>query len=222
MNEILFFTHILVVIGFLFLALKSGKEALFAFIVLMAIFANLLVLKQIEFFSFTITCSDVFAVGALLGLNLLQEYFGKEEAKKALKISFMALLFFLVMANIHLFYTPSEYDQSQSSYEKIFSPAFRIVCSSFLVFITVQKLDILFFGFLKRVFQGRSLAGRLFISLSLSQLFDTVLFSFLGLYGIVQSLFDIILISFLVKMAIIFLSSPLTSLSKRWIKVSDG
>lgn len=219
MNELLFFTHIFLVIGSLFFALRWGKEALFVFISLMAVLANFFVLKQIEFFSFIITCSDVFAVGALLGLNLLQEYFGKEEAKKAVGISFLSLIFFLVMANVHLLYTPSSFDTTQDSYKQLLGPSWRIVLSSLLVFFIVQKMDVLFFGFLKKLFQSKYLAIRMMISLLISQLLDTILFSYFGLYGIVESIFDIILISFFVKVTIILLGAPITSWAKRWVKV---
>jgi queuosine precursor transporter len=221
MNELLFFAHIFIVIGFLMLALRRGKEALFAFISIMAILANFFVLKQIGFFSFTITCSDVFAVGAILGLNFLQEYFGREEAKKAITLSFFAMVFFVIMANIHLLYTPSPYDSFHSAYATLLKPSFRLISASLLVFFIVQKLDVIFFSFLKKAFQSRLLPIRLFISLFFSQLIDTVLFSFLGLYGLVQALFDILLISFLVKMAVILLSTPLTAFSRRFIKMKE-
>lgn len=219
MNEILFFCHIPLVILFLFLALKRGKEALITFISLTAVLANLFVLKQIEFFSFTITCSDVFVVGAILGLNLLQEYFGKEEAKRATKISFFAMIFFALMAKVHLLYAPSLHDTSQESYLRLLSPSLRITAASLLVFFLMQKLDIALFSLLKRAFQDKYLPLRITLSLIFTQFLDTVLFSFLGLYGLVHTLFDIILVSFLVKTAVILFGAPFTALSKRFAKV---
>ncbi len=220
MNELIFFAHIFIVIGFLIFSLRWGKEALIAFIALMGVLANFFVLKQISFFSFTITCSDVFAVGCLLGLNLLQEYFGKEIAKKTVRISFLAMIFFLVMANIHLLYKPSVFDTTQVAYQTLLAPTVRIIFSSLFVFYIIQKWDILFYGFLKRYFKDSYLTGRMILSLLISQLLDTVLFSFIGLYGLVESLFDIVLISFLVKVCVILLGAPLTSWAKKWVKAT--
>src|SRR3972149_3921393 len=110
MNEILFSFHILLIIGFSLGALRLGKEALIALISMEALLANLLVLKQMTFFGLTITCTDVFAIGTILGLNLLQEYFGKESASKAAWICFFLLVFFALMSQIHLFYKPSYTD----------------------------------------------------------------------------------------------------------------
>ena len=59
-------------------------------------------IKQIDLFGFSVTCSDVFAIGGILSLNLLQEYFGKEAASRAVKVSLLALLFFAVMSQVHL------------------------------------------------------------------------------------------------------------------------
>lgn len=218
MNELLFFGHILVVMGFLLGALRMGKHALVAFISLMAVLANLFVIKQMDFFSFTITCSDVFAVGAILGLNLLQEHYGKKEAKRAVNISFFALLFYVAMSQLHLFYEPSTFDTAQEAFATILKPAPRIVIASLIVFYIIQKFDVLLFGFLRKIFKERYLPIRMTISLLITQFLDTLLFSFAGLYGLVASIFDIVLISFLVKTAIILCSAPFVSLSKRFVK----
>ena len=71
-----------------------------------------------------------------------------------------------------------------------------------------------FYSFLKKY----SVAARGAIALCASQLLDTSLFSLLGLYGMVASLSDIILVSFLVKLAIIGCMTPLTALSKKIVR----
>ena len=76
MNEFVFFLHIFVVATFALGACRLGKEMLVAWIGLQAVLANLFVLKQMKLFWLDVTCSDVYAVGAFLSLNLLQEYYG--------------------------------------------------------------------------------------------------------------------------------------------------
>ena len=51
-----------------------------------------------------------------------------------------------------------------------------------------------------------------------SQALDTALFSVFGLYGLVKNLFEIMLVSYAVKCAIIACSSPLAALLKRFHK----
>jgi uncharacterized integral membrane protein (TIGR00697 family) len=215
MNEILFFAHIVVLLIFLLFSLKLGKNSLITFVSLQTIFANLFVTKQIAFFGFNITCSDMYTVSAIFGLNLLQEYFGKDEAKKAVSISFIALLLFMIVAQIHLFYSPSLFDKTQSSFENIFSNSLRIILSSIVVFFISQKFDIWFYGFLKKRFQERSFLIRMGTSALCSQFLDTALFSLVGLWGVVGKVFDIILISFIVKAVTILCASFFIGFTKK-------
>lgn len=213
MNEFILIFHIAVVVAFVLGALRLGKSSLIALIALQGVLANLFVVKQMSLFGFSVTCSDVFAVGGILALNLLQEYFGKEAAKEAVRISLLTLLFFAFMAQVHLLYMPTLHDATQTAFQTLFSSSFRIVFASIATFYLVQKFDVRFFGLLR----GK-LPIRIAISLLCSQFLDTVLFSFLGLYGLVESIFDIVLVSFLIKCLIIGASSPFVSFSKKVVK----
>ncbi|MBI5272782.1 MAG: queuosine precursor transporter [Chlamydiia bacterium] len=215
LNEIFFFIQILLVIGFSVGAVRLGSQALVALVALNGVLANLFVVKQMDLFGLTVTCSDVFAVGSILGLNLLQEYFGKEAAQRAVKISFFSLLFFVAVSQIHLWYVPASTDQAHSAFAAILVSTPRIVAASVFVYFLVQKLDVSLFGWMKRRFEGRLLVFRMGISLVLTQFIDTVLFSFLGLYGIVSSMMAVIGVSFIVKCCVIFCSAPLAALSRR-------
>jgi uncharacterized integral membrane protein (TIGR00697 family) len=212
MNEFLFLLHLAIVTLFIWPAIRLGKEALISWIVVQPILANLFVLKQISLFGFTVTCSDVYAVSCALGLNLLQEYFGKECAKKTVWLCFYALVFFVVMSLLHLLYLPSPYDVAQSSYARILGTTPRLAAASIISFLSVQWFDVRFFGYLKR--QTRlSLYLRNSLSLTVSQAIDTLLFTFLGLWGHVDFLFDVFIISFIIKLAIGLLLST-SSLKK--------
>jgi uncharacterized PurR-regulated membrane protein YhhQ (DUF165 family) len=61
------------------------------------------------------------------------------------------------------------------------------------------------------------------ISLVFTQWIDTVLFSFLGLFGLVESIFSVIAVSFAVKCLVIGMSAPLVALSRRFsVKEVEG
>lgn len=217
MNEWLFASHILAIFFFTLGALKLGKEALCSWICLQALFANLFVLKQITLFGFHVTASDVFAVGGILGLNLMQEFYGAKEAKKATTVCLYCLLLFAALSKIHLLYTPSFTDTTHSSYVNILDPAPRLFIASLIVFFIVQKIDIKLFSKLKSSLKKSPFALRNLISLCTSQFLDTVLFTFLGLYGIVFSLYDVIFVSFLTKVIVIAFLTPASLLAKKWI-----
>lgn len=216
MNEIIFLLHILAVLGFGLGALRLGKEALISWIVIQTLLANLFVLKQITFLGFEVTCSDVFAIGCLVGLNLLQEYFGKESAQKAGKICLLLLAFFALMARFQLSYAPSPHDQAHPAFTHILSSSPRLLFASLITFFVVQQLDLHLFRHLRS--KVSSFGLRNVISISSSQLLDTILFSYLGLYGLVHSIFDIIVISFLLKFFIILFMTPFTTFAKRCLR----
>ncbi len=75
-----------------------------------------------------------------------------------------------------------------------------------------------FLGFCKRLSRGNISHFDWGISLFLSQTLDTALFSFLGLYGLVASVIDIMIVSLLAKWVAIGCSASLIALARRLIK----
>lgn len=216
MNEFLFLAQVLVIIVFAIGALRLGKGALVSWVAVNALVANIFVLKQITLLGFHVTASDAYMIGSLLGLNFLQEYFGREEAQKATWICFFFMFFFVLVSQLHLFYLPSSFDTTQDSFQQLLSVSPRLMIASLSVFFIVQQFDIRFFALLKKVWPGLNLAFRMAISLVISQFIDTVLFSFAGLYGIVASVLDVIVLSFAIKLAVIFFFTPFI----KWAKSS--
>ena len=211
MNELLFIFHILCICVFLLFSLRIGKIALIIFCVLQILFSNFFILKQISLFGLTVTATDAYAIGALFGLNVLQSYYGKSIAKKTILFSFLGLFCFLLMSLFHLFYQPSAYDTFHVHYQKILSLTPRLIFSSFFVFFISSHLDIWIFSKIKKV----SFPLRSFISVSLSQLVDTVLFSFIGLYGIMQAILHVIVMSYAVKLIGIIVMVAFTAVCKK-------
>lgn len=217
MNEFVFFIHIGIVVLFVLGALRWGKEALIALTALFGVLANLFVLKQTVLFGWNVTCSDVFAVGGILSLNLIQEYFGQDAAKKGVWIAFFSMLVFGVLSQVHLFYAPSPSDFAHEHFAATLAFAPRLLLASLFCFLTVQQIDVRFYGFLKKRWSKAAWQWRSTVSLFATQFLDTALFSFLGLYGIVDSLQDILLFSFAIKCVIIASIAALTSFSKRMV-----
>ena len=214
MNELLFLTQIACILAFTLCALKIGKEALVVWIVIQAFIANLFVLKQITLWGLHVTASDAFAVGSLLGLECLQEKFGKKEAKQTIWICFFCMLFFVIVSQLHLLYLPNEEDSTQMAFETLLTPSPRLLFASMSVFLIVQQLEIHLFSFLKRQIPQANFAYRASTTLVFSQVLDTVLFSFVGLYGIVSSIFDLILMSLLIKLIVITCFTPVIRYAK--------
>jgi uncharacterized integral membrane protein (TIGR00697 family) len=216
MNELLFFSHILFVLLFLGFSLRLGLKAMTSFLSLSAILANLFVLKQTALFGWQATCSDVFTVGGILGLNLIQETYGRDAARCAIHVSFLGIVMYVVMSQFHLCYIPSEFDATQRAYNTIMGQMPRIVAASLGVYYFVQRFDVSFFAFLRRF--PLPLSIRLVISAIVGQAIDTVLFTFFGLYGLIASVFDVIVVSFLVKCSIIIAGGPIAAFLQRFVR----
>ncbi|EPP30444.1 putative integral membrane family protein [Chlamydia psittaci 84-8471/1] len=80
--------------------------------------------------------------------------------------------------------------------------------------ILVQIIDLKLFSYLKTLFKDKAFGTRSAISLVSSQIIDTLLFSFLGLYGIVANLTHVILFSLITKICVIAMSVPVVVLGK--------
>jgi len=221
MNECIFLIHIIAILLCTIISFRLGKTSLGSWVCIQALLANLFVLKQVVLFGFHVTCSDVFAIGGILSLNLLQEYYGSKEAQKIVTHCFYFMLFFAILSQIHLLYTPSSLDSTQSSYLTLLSPAPRLLFASLVSFFIVQKIDIRLFSTIKTFLPSSSFSLRTLFSLIFSQLLDTILFSFLGLYGLVHSLYDMIILSFLIKALVIATLLPFTHVSKKWLRPKE-
>jgi len=219
-NELVFILHALLVgIGVL-VATYWGQSALVAYIILQAILANLFITKQTTLFGLNATCSDAFVIGAVLGLNLLQEYYGNKSASSAIWTSFGLLVFYTCAAQIQLLYIPAAVDTMHDFFAALLSPMPRLTVASIIVYLIVQHLDAWLYGVLKRHWHTRDLVLRNYASIAITQLADTILFSFLALYGIVDNIFHIVLISYTIKVCAILMITPLIAFSQRVIPKS--
>ncbi len=218
MNELTFFIHIAALVSFILLALRIGKEALIAALAIQVILGNLFVTKQMTLFGLDITCSEVYTVGAIFTLNLMQTYFGKKTATKGLGIVFLLLFFVIIMSQFQLRYLPSKYDSMHPAFAAILEYAPRIMITSFFCALSMQKLDMELFGFLKKRLTKLPFFIPFVCASLVTQLLDTILFSYIALYGIVHSMKDIIVMSYLVKVTIIFCMAPFTLIVKRLIR----
>lgn len=214
MNELIFIAQVFFISCATLAALYAGKHALISLICLQCVLANVFVLKEITLCGLTATGSDAFTVGIVLGLNLLQEYYGRALARTTVFLSFALLIFYIIVSAIHLHYIPACTDTMQVHYGALFGHMPRIMIASLSVYVMVQLFDTALFARLNQWFSGNYLPLRVLISLSISQLLDTILFSYLGLYGIISNVTHIIMVSYTIKLMSIVLSSPFVALSK--------
>lgn len=220
MNELYFFLHIIVLIFFLLFSYKIGKGALACFFAISNLFANFFVTKQISLFNMDITATDAYTVCGILSLNMIQEYFGKKTASNIIYTSTLMLVYFFIVGQIHLAYTPNAFDQTQHAFQEILSSTPRIVLSSIGIAFLSQKIDLLFFGLLKRKCTTLSFLQRSSLSFILSQSIDTVLFTYLAIGHLIKNRGDVILFSMIIKMLSFGMGILMISLYKKKLPIA--
>ena len=189
-----------------------------AFVGLFVVLMNLFVLKQVKLFGLEATTADALSIAAGLGLNLLREYGSAALARRAIWLSFAMAATTAVLGLAVVAFDPSPHDQGHTMVAGLFVPSLRILLASLVTFVSCERLEVLLFGWLKRCFASRALGTRHVFSLMVSQTLDTFLFSWLGLSGVVEPLWEIAFVSLAMKFVAIAISGPFMSLSKRLLR----
>jgi len=188
---------------------RWGQHALTTFIVLQALLANWMVLKQITLFGLNTTPSDPFVIGGTLALTIVQDQYGLKAARDALFLAWAALLFFCVIAIIQIAYIPSPSDTADPAYHAILSVTPRLLIASAGTYFLSERLNLFLYQYIRTKLPNRATGARWF-AIVVSQAFDTVCFSIFGLYGIVHPLVGMILMSYAIKLICCFCIVPLT------------
>lgn len=218
MNEIIFLFHIVALVSFILIALRIGKKTLMATLAIQIVLANLFVMKQMTCFRLNVTCSEVYTVGSIFSMNLVQVYFGKKFANQTLGVVFFLLFLVIIMSQFQIRYIPSEYDTMHSAFAEILGYTPRIMFTSFVSAFITQKIDMTLFGWIKKRFPKIPFFIPFALASLVTQFLDTVFFSFVALYGIVHCMKDIIVMSYIIKIITIFTIAPFTLIVKKLIR----
>lgn len=220
MNQIIFVIHSIIISGLVLAFGRMGIAALTSYISLLFVLTNIFVIKQMNLCGYDVTCADAYIIGISFGINVLQEIWGQKTARKAISISFLCSLFYVVMGWFHLWYIPASHDTSHLHFVYLLDNSVRIIVASFISYLIVQYADTMLYAFMKKRCNGKYFILRNYLSMFSSQLFDTILFSFLGLYGIVHNMMHIIIVSYGIKVVAILLSTPFLWYAKKIVKKS--
>lgn len=195
-----------------------GKTGLFAWVAFATILANIQVTKTIEIIGLTATLGNSLYASTFLATDILNEKYGRKEAKKAVWLGFSSLLIMVVTMQFGLQFIPAESDFAQGSLETIFGLVPQIAIASMIAYLLAQHIDVIVFSALKRAFPKDS---QFWIrnngSTLLSQLIDTLIFTSIAFYGVFP--FDIwvqIFIStYVLKFIVSVLDTPFGYIAKK-------
>lgn len=198
-------------------AFLLGPVALSVFACLNIVLMNLFVTKEIMLGGFVATASDTLGIAAVLALNLLREYYPPGYARKTLYISFAAMGWYVVASMFHLAYIPAPTDAMHTYFMTLLLPMPRILLASLFSYAITDALELWMYGRLKLMTQGRFFVARNYATLALTQLLDTIIFTYGGLGGTVSSCADIIAVSYIIKLLTVALCVPFLALCRRWM-----
>lgn len=233
-NELIFLIQTLVGLGMVLFAFRMGKNWLYAIIAISYVLANIFVTKTITLFGFEATGGNVLYGAIFLSTDILSEYYGKAAARKGVFIGLGATLFYLVMSQMMISYTPSPNDWGASAgMDTIFSFAPGIVLASVIAYMVSQLHDVWAFHFWKAKFSGKLLWLRNNLSTASSQLIDSLTFAILA-FAVFPRLFlepesilpmsvvwEIVLTTYVLKLLVAFIDTPFIYLSVKFSPNQD-
>lgn len=216
-NEILIILSFIFIYGSIVLFYRYfGKKGLLAFNVLATLLANIEVLILVRAFGVEMTLGNVLFASTFLITDILSENHSRKDANKAVIISTLCSVIFIVISQSWLLYEPSENDWASGAFRTIFSSTPRIVCASLAVYLLSQLTDVWLYHkwweWCRKHFgdEKKGLWIRNNGSTMISQLINTFLYTFLAFYGTysISTLVSIFTSSYLIYIVTSLLDTP--------------
>jgi uncharacterized integral membrane protein (TIGR00697 family) len=225
-QNLLWLTALAVDLGFTVLMYRLfGKQGLLASIVLAILLANLQGPKLTVILGMQTSLGVIFYSSIFFATDLLSEQYGRAAANRAVLIGFSVSIIIVLMLSIALLFQPSTLPESAEFSAEIhgaftsildFTP--RFVFGSLFAYLISQSFDVWCFHAIKKRTHGRFLWLRNNLSTMMSQTIDTVLYSFVVWWGVVdlQTAIKLGIVKYLFKIAIAAFDTPFIYWARSW------
>lgn len=216
-NELLIITSFVTIYGGVVAFYRFfGKNGLLAFNVLATLLANIEVLLLVKAFGVEMTLGNVMFASTFLITDIMSENHSRKDANRAVVISTFCSLVFIAISQMWLLYTPGENDWASGAFHAIFSSTPRIVCASLLVYLISQLTDVWLYhkwwAWCRKRFgdEKKGLWIRNNGSTMISQLLNTLLYTFFAFYGTydMKTLMSIFISSYIIYFITSLLDTP--------------
>lgn len=216
-NELLIFLSFIIIYGSATAFYRFfGRKGLLAFNVLATILANIEVLILVRAFGIEMTLGNILFASTFLVTDILSENHSRKDANKAVLISTLCSVLFIVISQMWLLYTPSETDWASGPIHTIFSSTPRVVLASLSVYLLSQLTDVWLYhrwwDWCRKHFKDekKGLWIRNNGSTMISQLLNTFLYTFLAFYGTyeISTLLSIFISSYSIYLITSLLDTP--------------
>lgn len=202
---------LLVVVFVCYIAKKDGCVTLTSLYCTMAVASAVAATKMVSIFGFYVPGGVIIYAASFLITDLISEVYGKEAAVKTVYCGFGAMLVFASYSLLIVHWVPAPFWTNQASFESVVGLSFRITMAGWISFMISQSWDVQVFHWLKES-SKKYLCNHLWVrncaSTITSQFIDSALFILIAFYGIYDSLFQMILAQYVVKVIIALFDTP--------------
>ncbi|WP_379155195.1 queuosine precursor transporter [Paenibacillus sp. sgz5001063] len=217
-----------VVVNFAFYLLcyrLFGKKGLYAWVGIATVIANIQVAKTIAMpFDIVMTLGNTMYVTLYMTSDLLNEKYGRAEARNAVWFGFFTLLMTTVIMQMVLFFEPQETDIAQPSLEIIFGLMPRLAAGSLTAYFISQFLDVRLYAWIRKYYSSsRQLWVRSNGSTMVSSFVDTLIFctiAFAGTYDL-RVWLEILLTTYVVKFLLTGAGTPILYIARSFKFAED-
>ncbi len=202
-----------------------GRQGLLAAIVLSILLANLQGPKLTIIFGMQTSLGVIFYSSIFFATDLLSEKYGRAEANRAVRIGFGVSLIIVLMLSVSLLFKPStEADSAvfstdiHNAFLAILNFTPRFVFGSLLAYLISQSFDVWCFHAIKRLTRGKYLWLRNNLSTMASQTIDTLMYSLVVWWGVVdlQTALQLGLVKYAFKIFIAAFDTPFIYWARSW------
>lgn len=198
---------------------RWGALGLYIWIPISVIIANIQVTKNVELFGLEATLGNIVYSTGFLATDILSETRGPKASGRAVAIGFFSLIAMTVLMQLALYFTPAPSDFVQGSMETIFGFMPRIALGSLVAYLLSNTHDVWAYEFWKKKKPGRStLWMRNCFSTMVSQLIDSLVFTFIAFYGVYEMSvwWQIVLTTYFLKFIVAVFDTPFMYLARKW------
>ena len=177
-----------------------------ALIVMAQVFAN----KLVMFGDFVVPAAVIVYGVSFLITDALCEFYGKEQARKAIVSGFIGSVLLVVGIQIVIAWPAAVFWEGQAALEQTLGFTWRIVAASLIAYLFSQNWDVFVFHRLKEKTGGKHLWFRNITSTVSSQFIDTVIFITIAFWGIFppEAIVGMVIGQYIVKLIIAAFDTP--------------
>lgn len=228
MNELLIVISVVFIFGTTLLAYKYfGRSGLYCMTAVSTILANVEALILVKAFGMEQTLGNVLFAATFLITDILSECEGKRAANKAVLIGVVSSVFFLGLSQSWLLYEQSAGSTVDGAIRDIFSNTPRMILSSLAVYVVSQLFDVWLYHKWWALTEKKFGDKRKFLwlrnngSTLISQILNTLLFTFCAFYGMYDlvTCLSIFASSYVIFVFTTLLDTPALYLAR---KIGDG